>query len=110
MSGGLAYVYDQSGEFVRVRCNKAAVDLEPIFDPEDVIILESLIRKHLEYTGSPRARAILENWPANLKNFVKVFPHEYKRILAVKKKAPEKIELAMALPGSSLKAVGEGAR
>jgi glutamate synthase domain-containing protein 3 len=110
MSGGLAFVYDPSGEFVRVRCNKSAVDLEPIFDAEDVIILESLMRRHLEYTGSPRAKSILDGWPANLKNFVKVFPHEYKRILTAKKKAPEKMEPLMTPPAAHLKAVGERAR
>jgi glutamate synthase (NADPH/NADH) large chain len=108
MSGGLAFVYDPQGEFVRVRCNKSAVDLEPIFEPEDVIILESLMRKHIEYTGSMRATSILENWPENSKDFVKVFPHEYKRILA-KKPAAVEIEPVMAAMGSNFKAMGERA-
>ena len=110
MSGGVAFVYDPQGEFVRVRCNKAAVDLEPIFEPDDVRLLESLIRKHVAFTGSPLAERILENWPENLRHFVKVFPHEYKRILAVKKTKPaEKFEPVMAGASSHAKAIGERA-
>jgi glutamate synthase (NADPH/NADH) large chain len=109
MSGGLAYVYDPQGEFVRVRCNKSAVDLEPIFEPEDAMLLEALMRKHVAYTNSPRAKRILENWPANLKDFVKVFPHEYKRILAKKPVAAEKLESVLTAMGSNLLAIGERA-
>ncbi len=109
MSGGLAFVYDPQGEFVRVRCNKAAVDLEPIFEPEDVMLLEALMRKHAAYTNSPRAKSILQNWPENLKDFVKVFPHEYKRILAKKPVVAEKLEPVMAAMTTNLRAIGERA-
>ncbi len=81
MSGGFAYVYDPTGEFARVRCNLAGVDLEPLFEKEDRTVLERLLRKHVEYTGSALGRRLLETWPETLKDFVKVFPHEYKRIL-----------------------------
>ncbi len=81
MSGGIAYVLDLSGEFVRVRCNRAGVDLEPLFEREDILLLEARIRKHVEYTGSPLGRTLLENWAHTLRHFVKVFPHEYKRVL-----------------------------
>ncbi len=84
MSGGLAYVFDPHGDFVRVRCNAGGVDLEPLFEHEDILLLESLIRKHLEYTGSALARRMLDNWAETLKDFIKVFPHEYKRILKAK--------------------------
>ena len=110
MSGGLAFVYDVPGEFVRVRCNKTAVDLEPIFEPEDVLLLESLMRQHVEYTGSVLAQRILEKWPENVKNFVKVFPHEYKRILAKKPKAVEKLEPAVASLGQHEHAMAIGER
>src|ERR1700728_493592 len=83
MSGGVAYVFDPSGEFVRVRCNPAGIDLEPIFAREDILLLERLITRHVEYTGSPLGVRILENWADSLRNFVKVFPHEYKRVLGV---------------------------
>ena len=111
MSGGTAFVYDPQGEFVRVRCNKAAVDLEPIFEPDDVKLLESLLRKHVALTESPLAGRILEAWPENLKHFVKVFPHEYKRILAKKAKPAEKLEpVLVGAAASHAKASGERAR
>ncbi|MFL6353511.1 MAG: glutamate synthase large subunit, partial [Bryobacteraceae bacterium] len=83
MSGGIAYVFDDSGDFARVHCNRAGVDLDPIFEPQDAVRLHQLLTKHLEYTGSPLARRILENWPEALPHFVKVFPHEYKKVLGV---------------------------
>jgi glutamate synthase domain-containing protein 3 len=83
MSGGIAYVFDTTGDFARVRCNPAGVDVEPIFESADIIALESLIRRHVFYTGSPLGGRILEHWPQALRSFVKVFPHEYKRILRV---------------------------
>src|SRR5229473_1966981 len=59
MSGGLAYVLDEKGDFDEKRCNKAAVDLEPV-PPEDVERLRELIGRHVEATGSPRGTWILE--------------------------------------------------
>jgi glutamate synthase domain-containing protein 2/glutamate synthase domain-containing protein 3 len=83
MTGGIAYVLDESGAFVKSRCNRASVDLEPVADDEDVSLLRSLILKHAEATGSLRAAWILENWSSMLPQFVKVFPHEFKRVLGV---------------------------
>src|SRR5579871_5986434 len=83
MSGGLAFVYDPTGEFTRVRCNPASVDLEPLFERADIQLLESLIRKHADFTGSALARRLLENWAEAQSRFIKVFPHEYKRVLGV---------------------------
>src|SRR5579884_3087125 len=82
MSGGIAYVFDPTGEFVRVRCNRAGVDLEPLFEREDILLLETLIRKHVAYTDSPLGKRILADWSQMLRHFVKVFPHEYKRVLS----------------------------
>ena len=82
MTGGLAFVLDETGEFVRHRCNRASVDLEPLADPADIETVRSLIERHMILTGSPRARWVLENWAALLPMFVKVFPHDYKRVLA----------------------------
>ena len=81
MTGGIAYVLDEAGEFSEVLCNKASVDLEPIFDPADQQILRDLIVKHVQLTASPRGKWILEHWLQMLPKFVKVFPHEYKRVL-----------------------------
>jgi glutamate synthase (NADPH/NADH) large chain len=85
MSGGIAYVLDDAGEFVRVRCNKASVDLEPVTDPQDIETLRYWIARHAESTGSTRANWILDNWGDLLPKFVKVFPHEYKRVLGIKR-------------------------
>ena len=83
MSGGIAYVFDEDGDFARIRCNLAGVDLDPILENDDILLLHKLIHRHVEYTGSPHARRILEDWSEALRRFVKVFPHEYKRVLGV---------------------------
>jgi glutamate synthase (NADPH/NADH) large chain len=83
MSGGIAYVLDERGDFAAKRCNTAGVDLEPVMDTADIELLQNLIAKHFDYTGSPRAKWILENWSDMLPKFIKVFPHEYKRVLGV---------------------------
>ena len=96
MSGGFAYVLDEKGDFAERRCNKAAVDLEPVPE-EDVAQLHALISKHVEATGSPRGKRVLENWDQMLPRFIKVFPHEYKRVMGErKKKAAEAAALAAA--------------
>jgi glutamate synthase (NADPH/NADH) large chain len=83
MSGGVAYVLDEKREFTNERCNQASVDLEPVIEPEDVKIIYDLIMRHYELTASPRAKHILANWQEMLPQFIKVFPHEYKRVLHV---------------------------
>ncbi len=83
MSGGVAYVLDEKGDFAEKRCNLAAVDLEAVEETADVELLRNLIGKHFEYTRSPRAKWILENWDSMLPKFLKVFPHEYKRVLGI---------------------------
>ena len=89
MTGGFAYVLDETCEFQGRMCNRAGVDLEPVESPEDVESLRALIEKHREVTESPRAGWIIENWDSMLPRFVKVFPHEYKRVMGVeRRKAP----------------------
>jgi glutamate synthase (NADPH/NADH) large chain len=96
MSGGVAYVYDADRTFER-RCNLAMVALEPVLstseqllqtDPAtwhrgecDEIVLKGLIERHFKFTGSEKARAILDAWDVARTRFVKVFPAEYKRAL-----------------------------
>jgi glutamate synthase (NADPH/NADH) large chain len=80
MSGGIAYIFDERLDFTAKRCNLASVDLEPVLEPQDTKILNNLIRRHLELTGSRRAKWILENWFELLPRFIKVFPHEFKRV------------------------------
>jgi len=97
MSGGIAYVYDPLGDFAS-RCNMAMVTLEPVLsDAEqrktmDTAIwhrattdeqqLRRLIEDHLRWTGSARAREVLDHWAQSRAKFVKVFPAEYRRALA----------------------------
>jgi glutamate synthase domain-containing protein 2/glutamate synthase domain-containing protein 1/glutamate synthase domain-containing protein 3 len=83
MNGGIAYVLDEVGDFADKRCNLAGVDLEPALDPEDAGNLRAVIAKHYEATKSQRAHYVLQNWTEVLPRFVKVFPHEYKRVLGV---------------------------
>ena len=87
MTGGIAYVLDATGEFSKTRCNAASVDLEPVQAEKDVADLRYWVARHAEETGSPRANWILENWESTLPKFVKVFPHEYKRVLGIPRKA-----------------------
>ncbi|MGA3235148.1 MAG: glutamate synthase large subunit, partial [Bryobacteraceae bacterium] len=83
MSGGIAYVLDEIGDFAVKRCNTASVDLDPVAaDAHDAETLFTLILRHAEATRSPRAKWILENWEQMLGKFVKVFPREYRRALA----------------------------
>jgi len=94
MSGGLAYVFDEDGQFSK-RVNTAQVSLEKVLTvadqadagipthkgQADEALLKKLVEDHHRWTGSLRAREILDNWAANLPKFVKVFPHEYRRAL-----------------------------
>jgi glutamate synthase domain-containing protein 2/glutamate synthase domain-containing protein 1/glutamate synthase domain-containing protein 3 len=83
MSGGIAYVYDEQGDFATRRCNRAGVDLEPLVAQEDVDNVRGLLEHHRDLTGSPRAAWILEHWADAQSRFIKVFPHEYKRVLGI---------------------------
>ena len=85
MSGGIAYVLDETGEFAKTRCNRASVDLEKVDIPEDVEALRYWIARHAEETGSPRANWILDNFEELRSKFVKIFPHEFKRVLGVER-------------------------
>ena len=83
MTGGVAYVLDQDGDFASVRCNRSEVDLEPVTNADDIARLHQLISQHGELTGSPQAKWILQNWETMLPKFIKVFPHEFKRVLGI---------------------------
>ena len=83
MSGGRAFVYDERGDFTVRRCNQASVDLEPLILESDVAEVRGLLERHRDLTGSPRAAWILSNWTDAQPRFIKVFPHEYKRVLGI---------------------------
>ena len=93
MSGGRAFVFDDQGDFSSRRCNKASVDLEPLVTDEDVAEVRGLLERHRDFTGSPRAAWILEHWAEAQPQFIKVFPHEYKRVLGV-----ERVDTVYASP------------
>jgi glutamate synthase (NADPH) large chain len=83
MSGGVAYVLDERRDFTEKRCNLGSVDLEPVIEAQDAQIVKDLVTRHLDLTNSPRAKWVLENWCDVLPRFIKVFPHEFKRVLGV---------------------------
>ncbi len=80
MSGGIAYVHDAQARLHSL-CNMAMVGLEPLTDPEDESFILSLLEAHRDLTGSKRARRVLDNWLQESRHFVKVMPHEYRRVL-----------------------------
>jgi len=96
MSGGIAYVYDEDGQFAS-RCNTAMVSMEKVLtvaeqeaavdrnvwhrDQADEPQLRKLLEDHHKWTGSQRARELMDNWAQARLKFVKVFPNEYKRAL-----------------------------
>ena len=82
MTGGIAYVLDENWDFYQ-RVNKETVSLEPVEHKYDVATLKELIREHVELTGSPRGKEILDNFSEFLPKFKKVLPYDYDRMLRV---------------------------
>lgn len=80
MSGGIAYVFDEQGDFAR-RCNHEMVHLTPLDRGNEIEILKDMIFRHAELTGSARATEILLSWDEQLSKFVRVIPHDYRRVL-----------------------------
>ncbi|MDY5604797.1 glutamate synthase-related protein, partial [Gemmiger sp.] len=91
MSGGIAYVLDEDWDFYQ-RVNKDMVSLEPVEHKYDVALLKDLIREHVEKTGSPRGKEILENFGEYLPKFKKVLPHDYDKMLRLIAQMEEKGE------------------
>jgi glutamate synthase (ferredoxin) len=85
MSGGIAYVFDEQGDFDS-RCNTEMVGLEPL-DDADGATVRDMVEQHAEYTGSTLAAGILTNWDNALPRFVKVMPKDYKRVLQALERA-----------------------
>ena len=120
MSGGVAYVYDEDGQF-DTKCNTAMVSMEKVLtakeqeeslpraiwhrDQTDEAQLKKLLEDHHRWTGSKRARDLLDNWDAARAKFVKVFPNEYKRALGELNapKAAKAPEAAKAKKAAALK-------
>jgi glutamate synthase (NADPH/NADH) large chain len=115
MSGGIAYVYDPDGDFAK-KCNMSMVALDPVLSGveqeakvdralwhstvrngeghTDEAVLKGLIERHFKYTGSTRARNLLDDWNNARSKFVKVFPTEYKRALGELNAAQAKEKVA----------------
>jgi len=85
MSGGIAYVLDEQGDFAS-RCNREMVGLEEL-DDRDVSTLLTMVQEHARLTGSSKAAALLADWNAVVTRFVKVMPKDYKRVLQALEKA-----------------------
>jgi glutamate synthase (NADPH) large chain len=80
MSGGVAFVLDEAERFETL-CNMDMVGLEAVKSEEDIELLHGMVERHLEWSGSERARRVLDDWDEILPNFVKVMPQDLKRIL-----------------------------
>ncbi|MES1164265.1 MAG: glutamate synthase large subunit, partial [Verrucomicrobiota bacterium] len=99
MSGGVAYVLDEAGDFAR-RCNKEMVSLAKLEDADEIAVVHSMIARHAQYTGSRRAAEILGAWGQWQPFFVRVMPNDYRRVLdaqlAMRKAglSPEEAEMA----------------
>ncbi|MEI6415939.1 MAG: glutamate synthase subunit alpha, partial [Pseudomonadota bacterium] len=120
MSGGIAYVFDESGDFDR-RCNRAMVELETIREEpgeaagtlesqtppdlhqdmtrHDALRLRQLVESHLRYTGSEVARRLLDDWSGYLPRFVKVMPIDYRRALQDMQARQQKIAMGTGQGG-----------
>jgi len=93
MSGGIAYIYDPNGAFPE-KCNMGLVGLDTIDTEEEKQAVYDYIKEHVDYTGSTVGEGMLEDWDARVKKFVKVMPHDYKRVLQERADAQEKAEAA----------------
>ena len=81
MSGGIAYVLDEGGDFPK-RVNLQMVGIEKLESKAEIAEVRAMIEKHLAYTKSTRAKRVLDDWDAMVPRFVKVMPNDYKRMLA----------------------------
>jgi glutamate synthase (ferredoxin) len=88
MSGGIAYVLDEQGDF-KINCNEGMVDLDKLTDDEDCQCVKTLLTKHIHFTKSVVAKNILDNWERYQSKFIKVMPKDYKRVLNAIRKARE---------------------
>ncbi len=85
MSGGIAYVLDETGDFPR-NCNLEMVKLFPLEDPQEIEDVQALVRRHAEYTKSERAWKVLALWERMIPKFVKVYPNDYRRVIEKQKR------------------------
>jgi glutamate synthase (ferredoxin) len=89
MSGGMAWVLDEKGDFA-TRVNTELVGLGEVEDEGEAETLKELVRRHAAYTQSSMARRILADWEAWLPRFVRVLPHDYRRVLEAQERMRER--------------------
>jgi glutamate synthase (ferredoxin) len=85
MSGGIAYVLDETGEFPR-NCNQEMVKLFGLEDPEEIAEVRAMIARHAELTDSDRSRQVLAAWDELVPLFVKVYPNDYRRVIETQRR------------------------
>ncbi len=92
MSGGVAYIYDEFGDFVSERLNPDMVSVCQLIECDDSEIeaVKAKIEKHVEYTGSVRGREILDGWPDTAGHFLRVLPQDFERVLKAVARANER--------------------
>jgi glutamate synthase domain-containing protein 3 len=88
MSGGIAYVLDETGTFPR-NCNQEMVKLFRLEDDDEIEEVREMIRKHAAYTHSERSRQVLADWDNLVPRFVKVYPNDYRRVIETQKRFKE---------------------
>ena len=92
MSGGVAYVFDESGDFTQNRLNPDMVNIYQLIECHDdeIAMVKARIEKHVTLTGSARGQAILADWPAIAEKFLKIMPQDYERVLEAQARAEER--------------------
>ncbi len=85
MSGGIAYVLDETGAFSD-NCNLEMVKLYRLEDADEIDLVHDMVRKHAEYTHSERSRQVLADWSNEVPRFVKVYPNDYRRVIETQKR------------------------
>jgi glutamate synthase (ferredoxin) len=107
MSGGVAWVFDEDGQFAS-RCNTEMVGLESIRpEDDDATEVHALLERHLELTGSERAAQLLARWWEVLPCFVRVIPHDYRRVLEAQARMRE---TGLSVDEAAMAAFEENAR
>jgi len=85
MSGGIAYVLDENGDF-RTKVNPEMVKTFGLDDEEEIALVKAMVKKHADYTNSDRAAKVLTEWDAMAPKFVKVYPNDYRRVIETQKR------------------------
>ncbi len=92
MSGGVAYVLDADGQFA-TRCNKEMVGLTAlplVEDPAEAALVRGMIEKHVQWTQSAHAKQVLERWADHLPRFIRILPHDFRRVVEAQRRMREK--------------------